>query len=94
MAVLKIAFATVATAIAATSIAHASPQFAYKSYELETDGGAKAVYKRMQRQAVNACRAQTGTFVRQTEVKTCADDLVDTWVDGTQNLRLKRIHTS
>ncbi len=82
-----------ASAGAATEPANADDStFKYMAYEVETARGANAVYSRMQRSAVAACRSGRVGVAKRLSERACESKLLSDWVENSRDARLRALH--
>jgi|GEM_PF-5287212 len=85
--------ASVIAIAAAPASAEDSVQFSYKSYELDTAGGANVLHKRLTKKAQLACEAPGARTLDDMRVEeNCTDRLADEFVAKIDHPRLDRIH--
>ncbi len=85
--------ASVVAIAAAPAFAGDQVQFSYKNYELDTAGGANALYERLSRQARKHCTAigVRPLYIRKVEGQ-CTADLTDEFVENIDHPRLYALH--
>lgn len=85
--------------ILAAAMTSSSPAFAddvafrFQVHELQTDGGAKALYERLSAKADRACASPGRRPLHQMRLeRICAAALTDEWVDKIGDARVGRLH--
>jgi UrcA family protein len=89
-------------ALAAAGTAMASPQqemvptlvVRYSSDALETDSGAKALYRRLARAAQDVCPSPSNTRILNPVIAKCREDAITGAVNKIHNQRLAAVHAA
>jgi|GEM_PF-5074233 len=82
-----------ATMICAPASAENVPyNFAYYAYELETDGGARAVYKRIEKKARATCVSPSDRGIARRHALACVEDVTAHIVSAIDHQHLSALH--